>query len=368
MIGSIFPACPRFRGDSGTEIAIERQTWKWIAGACAVAAIVVCVYRLWFAAGAFDWRLFLATAGKLRWGWVAASLLPAAGTYCGRALRWAVFLKPLKPRPSFRNLLSATVVGFTALALFGRPGEFVRPYLIAIKERVPVASQMAAWLLERLFDVLMALLFFAYGLTRVAGRGAHVGPGLAWVLAVGGKAAGAVSLAALLLLVSMRHLAEPVKRRLLRGLRFLPEKQYARAEHLVTTFVQGVESTRSDGALVLLLLYSVLEWALIAAVYWCLAQSCSGLIRLSLPDVIVFVGFVSFGATIQIPAVGGGVQVVAVLVLTELFGARLETATFFALVIWIMTFVVIVPVGVTVALKEGLSWRGLRHLSRGELK
>ena len=130
----------------------------------------------------------------------------------------------------------------------------------------------------------MALLFFAYGLTRVAGHGAHAGPGLAWVLAMGGKVAGAVCLAALLLLVSMRHLADPVSRRLLTGLRFLPEKQYARAEHLITTFVQGVESTRSDGALVLLLLYSVLEWALIGAVYWCLAQSCSGLIHMSLPE------------------------------------------------------------------------------------
>jgi glycosyltransferase 2 family protein len=368
MIGSIFPVCQSFPGISGTEIAIKRQTWKWMAGICAVAAVIACVYRLWFAAGAFDWRLFLATSGKLRWGWVVASLAPIAGTYCGRALRWAVFLKPLKPRPSFRNLLSATVVGFTALALFGRAGEFVRPYLIAIKERVPVASQMAAWLLERLFDVLMALLFFAYGLTRVAGHGAHAGPGLAWVLAMGGKVAGAVCLAALLLLVSMRHLADPVRRRLLTGLRFLPEKQYVRAEHLITTFVQGVESTRSDGALVLLLLYSVLEWALIGAVYWCLAQSCSGLIHMSLPDVIVFVGFVSFGATIQIPGVGGGSQVAAVLVLTELFGVRLETATFFALLVWIMTFVVIVPVGLTVALREGLSWRGLRQISRGELK
>jgi len=365
MIGSIFPACQKFRGISGKETAIQRHTWKWIAGAAAAAAIGWCVYRLWFAAGAFDWRLFLATAGKLRWGWVAVSLVPIAGTYYGRALRWAVFLKPLKPRPNFRNLLSATVVGFTAIALFGRAGEFVRPYLIAVKERVPVASQMAAWVLERLFDVLMALLFFAYAMTRVAGRGSHVGPALAWVLAAGGRASGVIALAAMALLVSMRHLAEPVRGRLLRGLKFLPEKQYGRAEHAITTFVQGVESTRSDGALVLLLLYSVLEWALIAACYWCLAQSCSAWIHLSLPDVIVFVGFVSFGSIIQIPGVGGGAQVVAVLVLTELFGVRLEAATFFALVIWCLTFIGIVPFGLAIALKEGLSLRGLRQIGRG---
>ena len=42
-------------------------------------------------------------------------------------------------------------------------------------------------------------------------------------------------------------------------------------------------------------------------------------------------GFVSFGSIVQIPGVGGGMQVVSVLVLTELFGIRLELATAFAL-------------------------------------
>ena len=264
------------------------------------------------------------------------------------------------------NLLSATVVGFTAIALFGRAGEFVRPYLIAIKERVPVPSQMAAWLLERLFDILMALLCFAYALARVAGHQVHAGSALAWILAFGGKVAAILSVAALVLLVSMRHFAPPFGKLLLRWLRFLPDRQYEHAKHLVTTFIQGVESTRSHAALLLVLIYSILEWILIAACYWCLAQAFSGLIQLSMADVLVFVGFVSFGSTVQIPGVGGGVQVVAVLVLTELFGVRVESAAFFALVLWIFTFVVVVPVGLAVSFKEGLSFRGLRRISRGE--
>ena len=91
-----------------------------------------------------------------------------------------------------RNLLSATVIGFTAITLFGRPGEFVRPYLIARKEQVPVTSQFAAWVLERIFDLLMALLLFAFALTRVQSSDLHVGPKLTWVLAAGGKAGGAL--------------------------------------------------------------------------------------------------------------------------------------------------------------------------------
>ena len=119
---------------------------------------------IWFgytqlASRRFDWSLALHSLEGLHWGWLAASLIPIAGTYYGRALRWAVFLKPLKQRPSIANLCSATVIGFAAITVFGRPGEFVRPYLIAIKENVSVPSQMAAWILERMFDLLMALFF-----------------------------------------------------------------------------------------------------------------------------------------------------------------------------------------------------------------
>ena len=35
-------------------------------------------------------------------------------------------------------------------------------------------------------------------------------------------------------------------------LRFLPERQFRKIEKLITAFVQGVESTRSDGALLLI--------------------------------------------------------------------------------------------------------------------
>jgi hypothetical protein len=56
--------------------------------------------------------------------------------------------------------------------------------------------------------------------------------------------------------------------------------------------------------------------------------------------------------------------VVAVLVLTKIFGLSVELATSVAVLIWLVTFVVIVPFGVAVALHEGLSWRKLRELER----
>ena len=341
----------------------RRHTGKWI-GVVLLAAIAAAflIYHL-VKSQKFDWGVAAASLAHVRLPWLLLSLPAVYATYLGRALRWSVFLRPLKDKPSLRGLLSATVIGFTAITLLGRPGEIVRPYLIASKEGVSLTSQLAAWVLERMFDLLMALLVFGFALARVTASGIAVGPGLAWVLAFGGKAVALICAILLVLLVSFRHFAEPARRRLLDALGFLPETRFRQAEKLITAFVQGVESTRSDAALLLVLTYSILEWALIVFCYWCLANSFRGL-NFSVVDVLIFMGFVSFGVVVQIPGIGGGMQVAAVLVLTELFGVRLELATAFAMLIWLMTFVSIVPVGLVLAFHEGLKWHNLRQIGR----
>jgi uncharacterized protein (TIRG00374 family) len=344
----------------------RRANRKWIVLAALFAAVLIWYLLTRFPIHRFDWALAGRAFARVQWSWVALSLFPIFGTYYGRALRWAVFLRPLKTSPSIANLLSATIVGFTAITLFGRPGEFVRPYLIARKEQVPVTSQFAAWALERIFDLLMALLLFAFALSRVQGSGLHTGEKLTWVLAAGGKLGTLLGASILLILLSLRHFAEPGRRRLLGLLHHLPERRVARVERMINALFQGVESMRSDSAMFLVFLYSVAEWILICFCYWCLARSFSGVIDLSLVDVLILMGFVSFGAVVQIPGVGGGIQVVAVLVLTELFGIRFEVASAFALFLWVLTFVAVVPLGLIVALKEGLDWHSLRRIGAGD--
>jgi uncharacterized protein (TIRG00374 family) len=342
----------------------QRHTAKWVIACVLAIALLGWLAYNQFSQHGFDWRLAAGSFQRLNWNWILLSVLPIFGTYYGRALRWAVFLKPQRPNASLGKLLSATVIGFTAVTLFGRPGEFVRPYLIARKEQLPVTSQFAAWALERIFDLLMALLVFGFALGKVQSSGVRVGPTLTWVLTFGGRIVGVLGVGVLLVLLSLRHFAEPVREWLLRVLRRLPERHVARVEHLISAVFQGVESMRSDGALFLVFVYSLAEWVLICACYWCLAKAFAGIVNLSLVDVLILTGFVSFGSVVQIPGVGGGTQVVSVLVLTEMFGVRLELASSFALLLWILTFVAIVPVGLLVGLKEGLDWHSLRHLGQ----
>ena len=125
----------------------------------------------------------------------------AYATYYGRALRWAVFFRPLVPHPSLWNLNKATIIGFTAVILLGRPGEIVRPYLISVKEKTPLTSQLAIWFLERLFDLLFALLVFGFGLSRVQSSRGQIGGQLERFLQAGGAAVWILSAICLSLLL-----------------------------------------------------------------------------------------------------------------------------------------------------------------------
>ena len=79
-------------------------------------------------------------------------------------------------------------------------------------------------------------------------------------------------------------------------------------------------------------------------------------------DVVIFLGFVAFGSIVQIPGIGGGIQVASIVVLTQIYGLSLEAATSLAIFIWIITFVVVVPFGFLCAFHEGINWSKLKHL------
>jgi len=237
----------------------------------------------------------------------------------------------------------------------------VRPYLIASKEKVSTSSQMAALLLERIYDILIVLAIFGYALSRVLRSDAALGPALAWVFATGGWLVAALAVVVLGLLAAFRHFSSSMRRRLLDALAVLPERHFKRADRLITAFVQGVESTKSIKAMLLVVWYTIFEWATITVTVFCVTRAFGAALHFGWLDVLIFLGFLAFGAVVQIPGVGGGTQVVSVLVLTELFRVPLEVSTSVAIVLWFISFVVVVPVGVALALHDGIRWRTLKQ-------
>jgi uncharacterized protein (TIRG00374 family) len=243
----------------------------------------------------------------------------------------------------------------------------VRPYLIAHKEDVPFSSQVAAWVVERLYDILIALAVFGFALSQVKDSGVALGPTLSWALQAGGVVIGAGAAGCLAILFAMRYRSEQIQRWIPQALGFLAAHRLERVRKTIANFLDGVQCTKSQAATVKLIAYTLMEWLLIAACYACVLKAFGSAVRFSFIDVLILMGFVSFGSLVQLPAVGGGAQITAVLVLTEVFAVPIEVATGLSLLLWLISFVAILPAGALLAVREGLTWARIREAEGGTL-
>jgi hypothetical protein len=69
---------------------------------------------------------------------------------------------------------------------------------------------------------------------------------------------------------------------------------------------------------------------------------------------------------VQLPAVGGGSQALAIFAFTRVFGVESEPAVAAAIVLWLVTFAGCGFVGVPLLLHEGLSLGKLRQFAEQE--
>src|SRR5471030_1166577 len=115
----------------------------------ALAVLIYLQIKTW---RKFDWRSFREQTKDVNIGLIALGVAIIHFDYYLRALRWKILLRPVCDAKTSR-LMAPTMIGFTAMALLGRAGEFVRPFLIGRKANLTMSSQLGVWVVERLFDV-----------------------------------------------------------------------------------------------------------------------------------------------------------------------------------------------------------------------
>jgi len=113
-----------------------------------LAVLVYLQFRTW---QNFDWARFRQTRPQ-KWAHILHGIALIYLAYVVRAIRWKIFLRPVRPQASSASLVAPTIIGFTGLALLGRPGELIRPYLIARRQNLSFSSQLGVWAVERIFD------------------------------------------------------------------------------------------------------------------------------------------------------------------------------------------------------------------------
>ena len=96
---------------------------------------------------------------------------------------------------------------------------------------------------------------------------------------------------------------------------------------------------------------------LIACAYWLVTQSYGSplLHALTPTEVVLLMSASVAGSMLQLPMVGGGSQLGTISVLSHVFNVPRELAASCGIMLWLVTFMAIVPVG--------LIWARFEHLS-----
>jgi uncharacterized protein (TIRG00374 family) len=316
-----------------------------------VTAVVVLVlvalaylqFRTW---RAFDWGTFFRQIENVRVPRLIAAVAIIYGGYVLRAMRWSVMLKPVKPVP-WSSLLAPMFIGFTGLAILGRPGEFIRPYLIARQERLTVSSQMGVWTVERIFDmgtfaVLVALdLIFAPTLRQL--------PYFAQFRRAGFLLSGFIFLLGVITFFIWRNGVQ-ISSKLQKWLSPISQSLAENVSGKIRAFGVGLHTIHDIPSFLQLLALSFALWLSIAYAYLQVTRAFHGpLQHMGMAQVILLMGFSIAGSAVQLPVVGGGSQLATITALVHIFDIPGELAVSCGVLLWLVTFVAATPVGLSLA-------------------
>jgi len=329
-------------------------------------------YRHW---RTFDWGTFWSQTHRIKKLHVLHGIALIYLGYIMRAWRWKIFLKPVRPKTRAIDLISPTLVGFTGLALLGRAGEFIRPYLIARRTDLPVSSQVAVWGVERIFDIgaftvlMMLAIFLPSALPSIPHpeyylRFREIGFVLTAIVA-------ATTVAAVVIRRNGERVATWIEQWNLGWVARRFPNLSSNLEHKlalrVREFGMGLNTIHGALSMLWLTLVSVGMWYVIALAYKEVTLSY-GVDALSIPvsQLLILMFSSMLGSMLQLPAVGGGSQIATITTLSSVFDVPPELAASCGILLWLVTFAAVIPSGLLLAHRERLSLRKLSVESHKE--
>jgi hypothetical protein len=335
------------------EIGARLKKKQLIVGLIVLAALaalwVWARHRIHFDFAEFRAQLVLADWRKIGYGLACIYI-----AYVFRSVRWAMLIRHMK-RVHTLSLLGTQVIGFTAVALIGRVADPVRPYLVSKKTGLPVSSQIAVYIVERLCDAgAMAVIFCAVILLAPPGSLPHPE-----ILKKGGYGALALTVGGALFLVAVRISGGVVASFFERSFGIFSKKLGESVGNKVRTFRAGLDTLRSFSDFAIAASLSLSMWSVITLAYLETMQAFVAspqLVSMTLGKCMLLLAFSGGASVLQLPVLGWFTQIGFVAAaMSSFFGVAPEPATACAATLLLVTFLGIVPVG--------LIWAQVEHVS-----
>jgi glycosyltransferase 2 family protein len=312
-------------------------------------------------------RLDLDTVGAhLRnariWPLLLAALLVNL-TLFARSLRWQALLSPIRTA-KLSNIFAATSVGFGAIFVIGRAGEFIRPAVLSLRERIKPTATFATILIERLFDTTAVVSLFAANLlffdlppdqNNLNALGAIRSVGLALLIGV------AVGIA---ILVLLRLKAPAILEWIERQGAWLPKKLSYPLVNFVRHLADGLSVLLNLRALATTIFFTACVWGLVSAATW-LTLFAFGL-SFPISHTIFVLGFGLVGSVAPTPGGSAGAFHAAAAKGLEFLGLDPNLAASIAIVYHLIAFGPPFFIGLFYLIRDDISLRQLREMIASE--
>lgn len=337
---------------------------QWIPGLI-VALLLVALVAYARTKIQFDWKTFADQMKYVSWLHLALATLCIYAAYSLRSVRWAIFLRPSQ-KIGFFTLTGTQVIGFTAVALFGRLAELVRPYLVAKRVRRTLSSQIAVCVVERMFDLGAMALIFSLSLLLAQHENLPHKDLLNRIAQSG--LVGTVVLA--LFAVFVRYSGEKIAAAMERLLHASAPKLAHGVASKILSFREGLDTLNGFGDVLGAAACSLTMWGLIALSYLQTTEAFTSspvLSTMTLARCMVLMASSMVGSSIQLPIVGWFTQIgIVSTAMRNIFNVAWEPALACSAALLIINFLAVIPVGVIWARFEHVSLREVAAESEHE--
>ena len=296
-------------------------------------------------------KLWETLIGANYW-WALAGLPLVVLSHAFRAWRWEYFLRPVKANLRYRNLWSATMIGYMMNNVLPRAGELVRPYALAKLEQVPRGAAFGTILVERIFDVMSFMIVIALIPLVYSGPLLQAFPWLEtagiWIAVV------TFGFFGLFIFLMLRR--DIVERILKFFTRHVSENKARFIERVAHSFLDGFEFLREAKNYFMIVVLSILVWGLYIVMMYLpfYAFGMTEKYSLDFASALVVQGISSIGIVMPTPGATGPYHYFTIETLTKLYHVDEEVARSYAAVTHIIGYVGVTIIGIFYFLKDNL--------------
>jgi uncharacterized protein (TIRG00374 family) len=278
-----------------------------------------------------------------------------------RSVRWQYLLKPVGSA-TFGNAFRATSIGFAATCLLpARAGEFLRPYVLARRERFSATAAFATVVLERVLDLVSVVLLLAAFVLFFDPGMSQRDSGLYGAVRFGGLLAAATALGLLAVMFALAGRPEGVTRIVMRLETILPGRVAHLIARLAGLFAEGLGVARDPRRLLVSLGWSVSLWLAIGFGIW---ASCRAFhIEIPFAGSFLMMALLTVGVAVPTPGGVGGFHEAFRIAATAFYGVPNDRAVGAAIVLHAVSFVPVTVVGLLCLAREGFNLKSMGSLA-----